>query len=133
MQLNLPHILILWTGYTFRTDFLFLILQETPSSSRQCERPNGCSSVVALGTQDWRAHRSLILLGENPGLHQEAKQTAGHEPPDRAGPQAAPADQDLTGEPRRPVLQAQRPELLYKALASDWTSGLSLLHICKLG
>lgn len=37
-----------------------------------------------------------FLLGENSGIHQEARQTPRHGASDRAGPQAPSADEDLT-------------------------------------
>lgn len=41
----------------------------------------------------------FLLLGENSGIHQEAKQTTRYGSPERAGPQAPSANKDLTLRP----------------------------------
>lgn len=62
-----------------------------------------------------------FLLGENSGIHQEAKQTPRHGASDRAGPQAPSADEDLTlgalvPSPERPVLRF----CFYFYTRTDW-------------
>lgn len=61
----------------------------------------------------------FFLLGENSGIHQEAKQTNRYGPSDRAGPQAPSANKDLTVGPG-----PERPAFYFYTQSTGLSFGL---------